>query len=262
MKKYDPKIAAKKIVIANTAHGLSRHKDSEKARTKVCSILTEVAHTSALTVFAKWLLERYNKHLKNANSNDAKQYLDFKAACARQSTVSLARQAINMHLLRDDPLPFVQSQIPTTPKNRAYSPRQISLLVEMATPKLGLSIQLAANAGLREMELVTIAELSDLKESNRPWLSERFTGRERAHRFVVHGKGGLLREVRLSSDLSASLRSRARPAPLKVAHRKAHLVSRFDLVGGHMLSSQFGRLSKKVLGFSYGGHGECQDFCV
>lgn len=255
MKNYDPKIAAKKIVITNTQHGLSRHKSPDKAKTKVCSIMTEAAHMSSLTVFSRWLLDRNNKHLKNSNSKDAKQYLEYKATCTRQSTVSLARQAINLHLLQDDPIPFVRSQISTTPKNRAYTRQQISLLVEMATPELGLSILLAADAGLREMELVSIAEVSDLEESDRPWLSERFTGRERDHRFVVHGKGGLLREVRLKQELAALMRSHSRPTWVQVAHRGAHLISHFDLVSGHMFASQFGRLSKRVLGFSNGAHG-------
>jgi integrase len=255
MRKYDPKTAAKKIVISNTQHGLSRHKFPELAMKKVSGVLTEIAHVSALTGYARWLLQTRGKHLKHATSVDAQQYLEFKASNHSQSTVSLARQSINFHILPNTPIAFISSNVPTEPKNRAYTMKQIDLLVDSASPALGMSILIAADAGLREMELITICESSFLKESGRDWKSERFTGRHNDEIFVVRGKGGLHRQVRLNKGLAVKLRSLRRPVAVQVNHRGAHLVSHFELIAGHQLASQFGRLSKAVLGFSHGAHG-------
>ena len=255
MKNYDPVIAAKKLVISNTQHGLSRHKFPELAKEKISGVLTEVAHVSSLTQYAKWLIETKEKHLKNSNIADAQKYLEYKASTCLQSTVSLACQSINFHILRASPIPFVAAKTATIPKDRAYTRKQIDLLVEMAHPALGLAILLAEDAGLREMELLSIAEVLSLNESDRPWCQERFSGRSDDVAFVVWGKGRLVRQVRLSESLAERMRELLRPFPVRVAHRTAHLISHFELLGGHLLSSQFGRLSMHILGFSNGAHG-------
>jgi integrase len=167
----------------------------------------------------------------------------------------LARQAINLHLLPHDPVRFVASEIPTAVVDRAYTQAEINLLIECARPQLALSIAIASDAGLRSMELLTIAEPDQLPPSARDWSTDRFRGREDADHFVVWGKGGLHREVRLSQNLAEKLRARCREETLTVSHRGAHLPSFFELIGGHQFSQEFGRLSDEVLGFSYGAHG-------
>ena len=125
MKNYDPVIAAKKLVISNTQHGLSRHKFPELAKEKISGVLTEVAHVSSLTQYAKWLIETKEKHLKNSNIADAQKYLEYKASTCLQSTVSLARQSINFHILRASPIPFVAAKTATIPKDRAYTRKHL-----------------------------------------------------------------------------------------------------------------------------------------
>lgn len=256
MKNYDCKIAAQMLVHSKAAHGLSRRNHPELARALVTSVMTEKAHTQALTNYAKWLHKnRDGKHLKNSTIADAGVYLEDRAANRKQSTIDLDRQAINLHLHSEEALPFIASKLLTTPQNRAYSQKQIALLMEHADEALRLSIALVVDAGLRSMELVSIACPNQLMASPRDWNAGLFTGREGARQFVVHGKGGLLREVRVSQKFTDQLMRCARPRPARVSHRGAHLTAHFLLNAGHQFSIDFGKLSKKVLGFSHGAHG-------
>lgn len=255
MKNYSAKIAAEMVVIRNVEHGLSRHLNKELARTKVASVLTEKAHIQALTSVASWLHDLSGKHLKNLKKVEAETFLNERAKTHGQSSVSLARQAINLHLLQNERLDFVKAEAPTELIDRAYTSAEIELLVECAGPELALSISLSEDAGLRGMELLTLALPGQLHPSERDWLPDRFRGREDAARFVVWGKGGLHREVRVSPVLAAQLEELRREAKVMVSHRGAHLPSAFALMGGHRFSKEFGRLSTKVLGFSHGAHG-------
>lgn len=253
---YDPSTAAKRAVIKNAEHGLSRHRQPELARLKVTSVLTEKAHTSALTQYAHWLLlHRDGKRLKHSTSADASCFLTHRSKTCRQTTLDLGRQAINMHLHPNEPLDYVGSEVRTEEKDRAYTEKEIVLLVKAANPDLALSITLAAIAGLRSMELITLCPSTSQAASSREWHPSRFEGREEYLPFVVHGKGGLVREVRIPAPLSIELGRRKRPAPLRVSHRGAHLRSHCTLISGHAFSLQFGRLSKTILGFSHGCHG-------
>jgi site-specific recombinase XerD len=255
MKNYCPKIASSIAVQKNLSLRLSRQIYPDLAKTKVTSVMTADAHASALTQFAKHLITENNKHLKNASPLDAEKFLQKIALNKRQSTVSLARQAINLHILPQSPVDHVLSMVPTVPINRAYSSPQIQLLCSVAPASLALSINLAFCAGLRVMELVSIGSLSDFSVSRRRWHSKRFSGRENYCALVVHGKGGLLREVRVPHELFEQLMELRRPAPIRANNRRAHLTSYFDLISGHDFSIKFTHLSQQELGFSHGAHG-------
>lgn len=256
MKNYNPTIEAQNIVRANTRHGESRRTNEGSSRQFVTSVLTEKAHTRALTGCAIWAHARFDgKRLKNLTPGQAQQYLLHRAEVCRQSTVNLDRQSLNFHLFPDSPLAFVQSKTPTVARDRAYSASQVQLLTDHARPELAYSIQLCVDSGLRGMELISIAELTQVSPSDRIWDSSRFTGREDDRRFVVHGKGGLRREVRLKPEIAMKLTEKARPSPIRSDHRGGHLTSYFNLLGGHRFSIDFGKLSKTVLGFSLGSHG-------
>lgn len=261
MKNYNPKIAAARAVRENVSHGLSRHTSPELARTKVVSILTETAHVAALTGFARWLSLVSGRHLKNSTPEYATRYLNHIAQTKKQASVSIARQAINLHLLPKNQVPYVNSEIATSLENRAYTDAEIELLRHEAQPALSLSIGISASAGLRGMELITIAPLSALNPSPRIWHCGLFSGREDQVRYAVRGKGGLNREIRVTPKIAEQLDSTARPHPITVSHRGAHLHSHFDVIGGHAFSIQFGRLSKRILGFSLGAHGLRHSFC-
>lgn len=253
--KYCPRIAAKLCVEKHAEHGLSRHADPDRARTRITSVMSEKAHKSALTVYSVWLWEIKQVMLHKSTVPLALEFLDMRASIVRQSTVSLGRQAINMCLHAETPIQFVRSSVPTTLRNRAYTEAEIRILVHKAPSDLALSINVCADGGLRAMELLTIADVDDLPPSPRNWLSTRFSGRIGDIAFAVRGKGGLVREIRMNPDLADRLDSLKRASPARVSNRGAHLTAFYTLIGGHQFSLQFGRLSDRVLGFSLGAHG-------
>lgn len=213
-------------------------------------------HQSALKLAADWLLDTKGKHLHNMNHDDAYEYLTLRCMTVGQSAVDLGRQAMNMHLFKEDPIPFFASSLTRDLKSRAYNCEQISLLLEHASPALSLSIRIAQYAGLRAFELITIAPQDMLEESQRDaWCEERFMGRDGDIAYVVSGKGGLRRRVLLSKELSAALMMNIRECPIMIRDRKVNHTSYFNLLGGANFSAQFSKLSMKVLGKSYGAHG-------
>lgn len=256
MKKYDPTIAAQRIVSPNVHLGLSRHNFPDLAKERITSVLTARAHTSALSGYARWLHKNVNgKHLKNSSAEDASKFLRDRALTCRQSTINLDRQAINFHLHYATPVAFVAAEVETILTNRAYNNKQIDLLVDAAEPDLASAILIATDGGLRDMELITISEPNVLSPSQRNWNPNRFAGWENDVQFVVHGKGGLRREVRLSKDSAVRMQPFALEQPQVVKHRGADLTSYFSLMSGQRFSIEFGKLSKSVLGFSNGSHG-------
>lgn len=255
MKKYCPRTAAKRQVFPQVNHGLSRKLFPKIARTKITGILTERNHVNALTALAKWLFRESGKHLKNLCIREAKQYLMKRSSEVRQKTLDLDRQVINMHFCLGKKMDYVLSNVVTPRINRAYTPLQLEYLLSRAPAGLRLSIQLAVDAGLRSMELVTIGRVEELPPSCRDWHVGKFSVREGDSQFCVHGKGGLVREVRLNALLADALTIHERPVVTRITHCGAHLKSHFDLVGGNTFCRKFGRLSQKHLGFSHGAHG-------
>ena len=256
MKKYSTSIAARKLVGKSLALGTSRHQVKAEKKRLICGVSTAHAHTRSLKSVADWMHANNGKHLPNLNEEDAFNYLTLRALTVGQSAVDLDRQAINFHLLYEDPIPFLASTVERRLTNRAYTSAQIDLLIANATADMQFSIRVAADAGLRAMELITIATTDQLEESKRDaWSAERFLGRENDAVFIVRGKGGLYRQVRLSPMLAEQLMKRARPFPTTVSDRALNHKSFFDLTAGVNFSQQFSSLSKKVLGMSNGGHG-------
>lgn len=78
-------------------------------------------------------------------------------------------------------------------------------------------------------------------------------------RFTVHGKGSLIREVRLSPETARELESR-RCAPRTIADRGIRKTVVYDLGGGNAWSASFGEASQRVLGSSRGAHGVRHSF--
>lgn len=255
MKNYSAKIAARKIVSERVALGVSRHAKKKQRMNVITSVGTARNHRVALKGVATWLHRRNGKHLKNLNETDAVEYLELRSMTVGQSAVDLDRQAINFHLLRNQPVPYFLSATQRVLEDRAYTKAEIYLLLKNSDDKLNLSIRLAVNAGLRAVELITIAPIGYFPESERDWCKERFLGREKDVKFIVHGKGGLRRQVCLESDLAAELMQQKRPISIQVRDREVIHTSYFDLLSGVNYSVQFSNLSIKVLEESHGAHG-------
>lgn len=256
MKNYSASRAARKVVGASLALGTSRHQAKTQGKHVICGVSTAHAHTRALKAVGDWMHSTSGKHLHNLNEEEATIYLTARAMSVGQSALDLDRQAINFHLLHESPIPFFPSTIQQKLTNRAYTEAQIELLTSNANEKMSLSIELANDAGLRAVELITIAPPPCMKESERDaWSNLRFRGRENDIAFVVSGKGGLKRQVRVSRPLADKLMMCLRPSPIAVRDRNVTHTSFFDLTSGANFSAQFTKLSKEVLGMSYGAHG-------
>jgi integrase len=254
-KKYQVSIEVDKLVHPNTWHGLSRHLYRAEASSAVASIGSERAHKSALRVFARWLQDAKGKRLRRASKGDAAEFLQWRAGTVGQSAVSLGRQAINLHLFPSDPLRFVVSERPDTAVDRAYTQASLLMLKSAADHDFSLSMEIALDAGLRAIELVTIGRPSDQAASQRDWDQRRFLGRADFEIFVVRGKGKLFREVAIDRHLAQRLEKRRRLGSALVQDRTADLDSFYDLLGGQTFSDAFSSLSSRVLGFSHGAHG-------
>jgi integrase len=110
-------------------------------------------------------------------------------------------------------------------------------------------------AGLRAHELFTLCPSSEGSPSaHRSWDPRRFTGREGV-RYLVTGKGGLVREVLLPRALAAELETRRLASLRPVTDRGVRYQQRYDLGGGRRFSSSFSAASRRVLGFTRGAHG-------
>lgn len=256
MKNYSTEIAARKLVSQRIALGTSRHTKDKKAIEVITSYGTARNHRTALKCAADWLIRSKGKHLRNLNAVDAQEYLSFRATVVGQSAVDLSRQAINFHLLRETPIAYIPSIFPREFEDRGYTDGEIGLLLAAASPRLNFSIRLAVGAGLRALELITLAPPECLNESERDaWHAQRFLGRQTDIPFIVHGKGGLRRQVRLSPGLASELFLQLRSSPVQKRDREIFHTSHFDLVGGVNFSMQFSILSERVLGLSHGAHG-------
>jgi integrase len=267
-KKYSARVAARRAVSPNVKLGVSRHQMKDPKQKIISSIGTARNHEDALTVFAKWLAQNKKKVLKNFDDNDVAEFMTERALICSQSACDLSRQAINLNLLFENPIPFVASTVETILTHRAYHPKQIEELIAKANKNLALSVNIANSAGLRCMELATISELLDICdisvmngtqldtfEDPRNWSPKRFFGRESEESFLVHGKGGLRREVRLARQVAVLLRTRVRDEMKIVKDRRINHSSYFELLCGNNFSQQFSRHSYKVLGHSNGAHG-------
>ena len=88
----------------------------------------------------------------------------------------------------------------------------------------------------------------------RAWRNDLFRGLEGV-KYVVTGKGGLLRAVMIPSHLAKELESRRLGTPKTIKDRKVKILTHYDISGGKAFSNSFSKLSKKVLGYSHGAHG-------
>ena len=118
-----------------------------------------------------------------------------------------------------------------------------------------MATEIAHAAGLRASELLTLQRIEERAPSDRPAREEKFTGRAPGERYTVHGKGGLIREVRLPSELAARLEARRLDTPVRIDDRGVFRDSRYDIAGGHAWSRSFSAASDRVLGWSAGAHG-------
>lgn len=119
-----------------------------------------------------------------------------------------------------------------------------------------LATELAARCGLRAQGLLTLMPPGLREKSTaRSWRADRFAGMQAIELWTVKEKNGLVREVAMPEDLAQQLRARAYDTPRKIIDRGLNFETLFDVGGGRCWSGSFTQASRRVLGWSAGGHG-------
>ena len=248
---------AARAVRRRLALGSPRHDNRDDG--KIHSVGTARAYQQALSVAAGWLRKNHrNQGLDHMTTEQATEYLKERASEVRQKTLDLDRQALQI-LPGVGKLERIKSRLGRSPLEtggRAYTPAQVQMVAAAQSERHALATEIAYTAGLRGHELLTLRRTDEQPAStHREWSARRFEGRPDAVRYTVDGKGGLVREVSLSSHLAERLEARRREKPVTVVDRGVRYRQHYDLGGGLTWSDSFSAASKRALGWSTGAHG-------
>lgn len=225
---------------------------------KVHSLGSANTYVSALIGVAKFIQENRltpnGKGLGDISASIAISYLEMRSQKVGQKALNKDREA--MQLLLSQKLPVIKSELEAAKNSRAYPDVQVNLIIGAMSAKHSLSARIAFDAGLRAHELLTLRRRDErAATNNRDWRDDRFRGREGVSIYTVHGKGGLVREIALSSDLAKMLEERRLVAPRIIADRRIFYEQHYDIGGGKQWSDSFTKASQRVLGWTNGGHG-------
>lgn len=226
------------------------------------SLGTDRNYGDSLVQLAEYANEHLHCSLKDVTVSQINQYITERSLIVGQKTIDkdrLACQSMLKALNRADyKIPKVMSQLKKIESCRAYTAHQIQLIVQHQQEKNALATLIAADAGLRAHELLTLRRIEERKPDHRDkYLNAqalKFTGRE-GERYTVHGKGGLIREVMLSKPLAERLEASRLSTPVLVVDRKIYYHSYYNIGGGKNLSNSFYKASMKALTWSRGIHG-------
>lgn len=234
-----------------TAHGSPRH--TQKGSGKIHSKGTERAFDQALKQLTAWLQQHKKGDLKSLTKEKAIEYLGQRAEHVGQKTLDLDRQAINAYL--GIKLAVIASELTQIKQSRAYIPGHIELIAENQSSKYRLATQVAASAGLRAQELLTLMpEAERPADTHRQYREDRFKGLTGVL-YTVAGKGGLCREVLIPTELSRQLEALRLETPKQVYDRGVQYTQHYNIGGGKLWTDSFRNASLKTLGWSTGAHG-------
>ncbi|MFZ5797872.1 MAG: site-specific integrase [Thermodesulfobacteriota bacterium] len=242
---------AEHAVSRKLALGKGRHDHRNDGR--IHSVGTARGYAQALKGFAEYLQHHRLGDLGTATGKEARQYLADRSVLVGQKTLDLDRQALQMHL--GVPLEVVSSERQAVLSTRSYTTAQVERIAAAQSERNSLATRIAHDAGLRAHELLTLRPAGERPPStHRQWSEARFTGRVGAT-YTVEGKGGLVREVKLSPHLANRLEEKRLAEPRQVTDRGVHYTQHYNLGGGRAWSQSFSASSKRELGFSNGAHG-------
>ncbi|OUL89770.1 site-specific integrase [Paraburkholderia hospita] len=250
---------AREVVSGITAHGLSKLEFDELNASAIRSIGTERAYRDVYVEYLHWLSD-HRLPLNAAHTrNMMLEFLDDYAELHMQKSVNRAVQALQK--IFSVSLPPVTSSIVPRVDGRAYAFNAVCKAVDHQIPKNAVATLICYDAGLRAHECLNLRKpRAEGPSAHRSWSNDLFTGREDYENYLVDGKGGLVRAVALSIELSHELEKYARPVPVTVRDREIDYVSHYDIGGGQALSSSFSYASKQAFGYSRGVHGMRHSF--
>lgn len=206
-------------------------------------------------------LARSGESLKNLTPETAKTYLADRAAEVGQKTLDMERQAIQAMLQhvthqldQTERLEVIKSEHQQVLEARAYTTEQVAMISASQSEKHALATEIAHAAGLRAHELITLAPASERPADLRPALESKFEGRDGVL-YTVAGKGGLVREVMIPSELAERLEERRLDEPKQVTDRGVFYEQRYDIGAGKQFTDSFSKASDRALDWSTGAHG-------
>ncbi len=222
---------------------------------KIHSIATLRKHEFALKKAGEWLEQTFGVTRLDAITNEqAVAYLAHRQREVGQKQLDADRLALQFCQKVGD-LARIKTDRIETKSGRAYTPGQIERIAARQSEPNGLATRIAYNAGLRAHELKTLCPIDQgTPSAHRERRPDRFLGRTGA-RYLVTGKGGLIREVLLSDALSRALEARRLDTPCPTVDRGLNYTTYYAIGGGNAWSKSFGVVSRRVLGWSTGAHG-------
>ena len=225
------------------------------------SVGTGRSYHQALTRAAEYASsERIPGGLHGLFREDAIRFLETRGQVVGQKTLDLDRQALQAFLRSigklqpSERLPVIKSEQTQALQSRAYTREQVRRIAAHQRKANALATEIAYAAGLRAHELITLQPAKERRADSRPARNEKFLGRS-GSRYVVVGKGGLVREVLVPLDLAERLETLRLEAPNLVADRGVYYKQHYKLPGGHSWSQSVSAASQRALGWSTGAHG-------
>lgn len=225
------------------------------------SVGTVRNYEQALTRAAEYMRNESLGSLRDMSQNQAVTYLNTVASDYSQSTVDMARQAIQsmMQHITDslepnEMLPRVMSENPANLSGRAYTTTQMQLVSCAQTERHSLATQLCYAAGLRAHEILTLRPAHQQPADPRPADELKFSGRE-GKIYTTTGKGGLTREIMIPKNLVEKLETLRLDTPRDITDRGINYTQHYKIGGGKNFSNSFSSASQRALGWSAGAHG-------
>lgn len=247
---------ANRAIRRSMALGKASHNSKDSG--KIHSVVTAKTYQASLKLLAEWDKANGGKGLTLLDTTRAEAYLLERAEYVTQKTLDKDRQAMQILPNVDKP-ERIKSQVINTGLStqcRAYDKAQVEHLVSHQQAHNALATEVAYEAGLRAHELFTIKPLTEQAIStHRTFSNERFEGRTSDIRYSVVGKGGLIREVRLSAELSQRLEETRLSTPREAIDRGIHYQQHYNIGAGKAWSQSFSSASTREFGWSNGAHG-------
>ena len=233
----------------------SRGLKGNESTGKIHALATLKKYELSLAKAGTWIQQQFGvKRFNHITTQQAKAYLDYRRSEVGQKQLSADRIALE-RCRKVGTLDRVLSEVKSEKTGRAYKPQQIDRIAKRQAPHNRLATKIAYAAGLRAKELQTLKRAEDGAPSHhRQWRDDRFRGRS-GERYLVVGKGGLVREVLIPSDLARDLEKRRLDEPRTLKDRDLIYHTRYDIGGGKAWSKSVSMASKRELGWSRGAHG-------
>lgn len=246
---------AERAVSRAKAIGKSRHRYSDDGL--IHSLGSARNYREALTRAAAWDRENGGRGIQSWNRERAISYLSERAEIIGQKGLDLDRQALSV-LPGVGKLDRVRSEIGRcglAEQTRAYTNDQIRAVIGRQSERHSLASELAHSCGLRAHELLTLRTATERPASaHRSWSQERFVGRT-GEVYTVQGKGGLVREVLLPTELAIRLEAQRLNATVRIVDRGIRYDTAYAIGGGQAWSQSWAAASRSALGWSTGAHG-------